>query len=626
MKTIDFETVDLENGRWRYDSRSPCNYCLAIPIIVNSLNERLDKLVKGITNYISEGMQDTLYNRRIRTQTLTDKVTAIKEELFSHYYSISELLRKVDVYKKETSSPSIINLRNMENPLKKNTSVVSYSSDSDSRDNSRENSRDNSPDNSPSFSRKKTHSRNKSGHNSGNSSQNGSPKKQKTFPTISKSKNPSVSDKASLLTPQKGIFKSTYTPCDPRELTDLLESAKLKIDDLIDDLEIVKECWKETIALYDIRDATDLFMEMRDVSHKIHLLDNRYISAFFTFDDATLALVKTDTKINFNLGEALDKLLDFLYRNFLKCVNNYKNSSEAERITKTLDRLKSLKLKDCTKLLEELKVLIETEPHNYSLETCYKKFGEMHSNMRMKKFKFTTLEHLYPSFSPESIKGCYKMLESFEKFRGEFLKIEEGPLNFNKRESILDNILNRNISELEIYCQITEEMLLECDPGKAYFFLNNKLYGYRNLIAGKYYTYVPERLEKHLETLASPTFHEFITDMHRFILILRKERKLFERFKGTNGTIIPEKVKEDKYLDDLLASCGTFITNTLRVLTMEILKNLPVDHLLRSRILKNYEYIESRLKHLDGSTTESDKDKNDEEPLETVSEVTVDSD
>src|SRR5690606_32268561 len=72
----------------------------------------------------------------------------------------------------------------------------------------------------------------------------------------------------------------------------------------------------------------------------------------------------------------------------------------------------------------------------------------------------------------------------------------------------------RNLEELEIYADVVEELLLEADVGKVYFFLNKKLHEIHKCIGKKYHTYGngdEKKLFCFLDILSDDEFLHFVS-------------------------------------------------------------------------------------------------------------------
>ena len=541
MSTLEHEMIDYMSGKW---ITAPTEHrCKFISQVIIGVDKRIEKLMKDLSDFIGESMKETVTNRKFKTEILDEKISVIKEEVYMHFYHLSEIKRKVEKQIQESKSPSIMNLRLMDKPFgSKKKSLVNMNN------------------------------------------------------------------------------SSLYEKHENSHILENLETCKKTVDDLIDNVEIMREIWLEILDLYEIYDAKILIKNMKDINEKLKILNPRLIIAFFQFDDATRALVKIETKIKFNLGDALNKLTDYILRNLLRCIDNYKDSNEADLISKVLDRLSKLKLQDSRNIdvLMDLKMLLETEPKNFSYETCYRKIGELQANLRYKQFKISSLFYLTKYFYPETVEITEKMMASLKYIRERM--IIDKSINLN----CYDKLLNRNIAELQIYCQVVEELLMECEPGKNYFFLNDKLYQLRNMIAGKHYTLDREKLEIHLETLGSEEFNEFIRLVYFFTVALKEEKNREIRRTQHNENEIPrneiahdvdskdleivalrlgkvwtkDERNLEKIIDEILASCGTLLANTFHTLLMEILKNMENTHPQRHSIWTTYENIEKYLKYL----------------------------
>ena len=403
-----------------------------------------------------------------------------------------------------------------------------------------------------------------------------------------------------------------YEHYDNAEIENKLGEFHKKIDDSIDLLDTILSIWDSMLDLYTEFDAEKLLAGMKSLNEKFKECgDNEsgaqafICSSFFAMDDATKGLIKAKNKGIIKLrdsSEAFTRLTDLILRMYVKSIDNYKGSHEKEVIEKAFEKLKELKLYDVSdrslQVLKEIKMRLETDVVHESLETCYKKIGEMHSNIHLKLYEVGGLKHLRKYFSTEGVFLVDIVLNEFEKIHNLFRK--EGEC-FSEDKKLIE----RTLPELEVYGKVLEDLLLECEPGKCYFFLNGKLHNVNSYIASKYYVLDKEDCIRILENLGGDLFRNFINSVTALMFALKKE--LHEKqdvvdkddldkvgIRTGKTTMIDTY---DKAVEEILASLGTFIANTLHNLLKEILQNLSAPS-LRFNIKNSYEAVESALQEL----------------------------
>lgn len=405
------------------------------------------------------------------------------------------------------------------------------------------------------------------------------------------------------LSKKKISIAHMYERYDNDEILEKLNKAEEELSQALETSERTFEAWNIFIDLYNESDSITIVETMKKFKKVWDTIkDTEIQQSFFEFDDATRGLVKKNITIKVNKNEVFNKLFDLIIRTLLKCVDNYRKSEEKMLIEKAFERMKEIKIgeKDL-KLLLGVKVLLETESSQTSLETSYKKFGEMHANINQKLFEIEGLKYLRKYFTEETIFYVDVVFEEFEKLHKKFLKDECVFVEHKK-------LIERNISELEIYYQIIAELLLETEPGKEFFHLSSKLYTINNYIASKYYILDEKDLYKCLNILADDSFVHFISVLESLMFALRNELKNNQdvvdiedliKVGVTTGktTMITTYTKA---IEEILASLGTFMGNTLHSLVKEMLQNLPEDN-IRQKIMVTYERIESYLREFDMS-------------------------
>lgn len=512
MNLIKYQIVDLNTGKWDWNDDSE-HHSIAVPKMLNNLEGRVDKILYEVVNHIQNMMRDSIYNRNIESKIFSEKIRLFKEELYSHYYMLSDFKRKVIVNIEENKVSPIMTLKSMDSPLNRK---------------------------------------------------------------------------------HKRGLSHMYDHLDNEEIQNKLNSFQDKLDDIIDSLDIALEIWDDMLQLFDETDAFILLKDIRKLNEKIKLCKLEDIkNAFFTVDDATKGLLKQEIKVKVNLDETLSKFTDLIIRTFVKCIDTYKNDNKI--IQKAFEKMEHLKIEQ--RILLDLKTILETDPKKLSYETCYKKIGEMHANIHLKIFEIGSLTHLRKYFTEETVFLVDIALNEFNKVHHLFFTNEETDFCNDKKS------IERNLSELEIYSRIIEELLVDCEPGKAYFYLNSKLHAINSYIASKYYSLNYENCLKNLEAIGSDLFRNFISTLNALMFALRKEltikQDVVDSIDLTKVGLRTGKTtmidSYEKALEEILASLGTFMANTLHVLIKEILQNLTEEQ-YRNKIIRTYGEVEFCLK------------------------------
>lgn len=398
-----------------------------------------------------------------------------------------------------------------------------------------------------------------------------------------------------------------YERYDNDEISSRLEKSQEDLNNTIIVLDNTLEIWDKMLKIYDETDANQILKDMRYIKEKLKSLnDDEIRSSFFTFDDATRGLINKGVNIRVNVKEAFNKIYDLIMRTLIKGVDDYRKSNESMMIEKALDRLKELKVDKDVKTLLEVKILLDTESLKSSYETCYKKIGEMHGSMHQKLFEISGLHFLKQYFSSETILLIDIVNGELKSIHESFIIDEDIDFKNDK------NLIVRNISELEIYHKVVSELLLESEPGKEYFHLSNKLHSINSYIASKYYILNLDDMYKCIDVIGSKTFTSFITSCESLMFALRTE---LEMYKENDLTDVTDELSNslnkigitsgkttmidtyEKAVEEILASLGTFMGNTIHSLIKEMLQNIPQDEKhIREKLKNTYEVVETALR------------------------------
>ena len=400
-----------------------------------------------------------------------------------------------------------------------------------------------------------------------------------------------------------------YERFDNDEICESLDKAQAELNVCIDVLSQTLEIWNEMLQLYDMDNAVKMLENMRNIKAKLKKLrDDEIRSSFFTFDDATRGLINKGVSIRVNIKEAFNKIYDLIVRTLIRGADDYRKSSESLMIEKALERLKELKADKDVKTLLEVKILLDTESFKSSYETCYKKIGEMHGNMNQKLFELTGLCFLKKYFSEETILLVDIVRQELNNIHEKFIKAEI--LDFHSDKHLIE----RNVAELEIYRKVISDFLLESQPGKEYFSWSSKLHSINSFIASKYYLLDEEHLWTCINVISDDCFTHFINSCEALMFALRKELKIKQivvdvedltKIGITSGKTTMIDTYE-KAVEEILASLGTFMGNTIHNLIKEMLQNIPQNETkVREKLTQTYECVEIALREFNQDSDEA---------------------
>ena len=557
MKRMKYLIVDPIDGTWNW-YKDEEHHSLATPKVLNSLDLRTNKLLKDIAANIRTGMSIGISRSSF---PLDKKIKDTQDELRLHVHMLNKFKQRVsgNVSTEEDESP-IIMLKSMDSPLRKNKQTVSLS--------------------------------------------------------------------------------HIYERFNNTEVIEKIDKSREELEHSTKILDITKECWNDMLQINQEIDAVKLLDEMRRININLRKIDIEDIySAFFYIDDATRGLLSKKILIKVKLSDAANKLLDLIQRALLKfsCVANVStialpvsdiNVSDNKEATvslnkpykqeaiieKAFERLRELKIDNVgdmnIQVLWEIKMLLETEPQKASLETCYKKIGEMHANIRQKLFEMKSLSYLRNYLSEELIFLIDVTMKELENIYINFCNCKCSII-FDK-----DKTLNsRNLAELEVYATVIEELLLDVEPGKVYFALATKLRQINQLIANKYHVFDKARLIKCIEVIGSDPFFNFISSCEILMFELRNTVNNNRNNTHINpqdlikiGLVTGKTTMIKSYstaIEEILALLGTFMGNTLHNLVKEMLINIPTsseDSYLRTHLKRLYRQTETSLREFNQET------------------------
>lgn len=532
-KLVKYAFLDKDSGKWIINNEME-HHSIAVPKVCNSINKRLEILLDKACNSISLGL-NSRFSKNFKSYKCEKELEDISEEINSHLYMYNEFKLSVEKnIETETRSSPILELKKLD----KKSSPINL----------------------------------------------------KGKPTLS--------------------LASMYERYDNVQAKSSLENVYNEINNLYENITLAKECYSNMFKLFSEIEANTLLQEMRKLNGEMSNITNSYLfKSFFTFDDSLRGIIikkdetlnKNENKIKVDIAEIANKFIDFMFRTFLKGINNYRKSEESSNIEKCIEKLKEYKLLDVDdfniKVLLDLKVLLDIEPSiKASLSTCYKKIGELHSNVINKLFETESLYYLRKYLSEENI-------FLVDIFRDELRMIHDKLVDINKdsdcRSLVFNNknrtgLSEKTIFELEVMSKVLQDLLIDINyekESKEFFYVKNKLHSVNNQVAVKYYVLNLNKLDKCLDLIGGEIFRGFINTCEMLMLALRnivdnkkkmgkKDKELInvdlEVLKKVGITTGKTSMITDfnKAVEEVLACLGTFLGNSIHTLIKEMLQNL----------------------------------------------------
>jgi len=147
---------------------------------------------------------------------------------------------------------------------------------------------------------------------------------------------------------------------------------------------------------------------------------------------------------------------------------------------------------------------------------------------------------------------------------------------------------------------VIEQLLLESEIGKENFYLSNTHHKVNYFITQHYHVLDKERLSKILKILGSDQFRELISSFSSLMEKLRneEEKKIDSKDLFYVGITTGKTTMIDSYhkaINEILATMGTFMGNTVNVLLREILQNISEEE-IREPIQETYRHIKFLLR------------------------------
>jgi hypothetical protein len=366
------------------------------------------------------------------------------------------------------------------------------------------------------------------------------------------------------------------------------------------------------INLASENDPEVFFTQMRHLQQELKPLQKfkDIHDAFFHVDDVTIGLLHLEDLKNIEIDE-MDitlKLIKVIHRSFLK---GFKTDEKemAKKAFKQINRFNSWKIQqEHIHALEQVPFYLEIEPQaDCSLELCYRKFGELHSNIRQKRFELMSLSYLNKYLSPELEKLSNKAMEDLAVLHKQFINAH--PKSKERIHIDGNSPSEETLQELEISAQVLQNTLLSTEPGEKFFSISKKLRKINQKIAKKYDMFDCEVFENFTKILGSDFFKNIVKTLTELMLELREEQSRY-----TNIFIDPSDLQAigittgkttmiDDYstaIEEVLAPLSTFMSNTLHHLVLEMLQNTPkVEKEAREHLIRAYKATGKALDELE---------------------------
>lgn len=219
---------------------------------------------------------------------------------------------------------------------------------------------------------------------------------------------------------------------------------------------------------------------------------------------------------------------------------------------------------------------------NPDLSLCYRKIGELHANIALKRHELECLEYIkkyLPIPLNDKVQICMgNLMIVHAKFVDAHGDLPVRATNMDLR------IEDRNIKELEMLSRGLEELLKKREPGKEFLALNASLRKLRSLIAEKYQIFIHKNLEHCREVIGSDDFQNMIESCKELMLALGQElvSKTVKEIDHLDlqhaGAALGTTTQIDSYekvVNAALSALNNFMTNTLHMLVRGMLRNTP---------------------------------------------------
>ncbi len=405
---------------------------------------------------------------------------------------------------------------------------------------------------------------------------------------------------------------STHQHLGPEEIITKIRETKEHLQNIENILPAVEFCWNRITALSTEDNPEELLVNMRKIHADLELLKNEetfneIYDAFFYIEDATEGLLHIDDygDVKIDEMEATLKLVNATQRTMLRAIDNFNYSYEKTITEKAFKKIKIFNKHDIQsghiKALELVPLLFDIEPVAHpSRELCYRKFGELHANIRQKRLELASLSYLEKYFPFELISLSNIAMEELLKLQQEFLKVHDeiGVSSEIKR----DTIAEENIRELDISGRQLVNSLFSTDSIEKKLLIVRKLHAVNLQVSERYSVFSEAKLQKCIAILGSDSFKNFVSTLVQLMFELRNEQfqhgevviqeEDFRAVENCTGkfTMISSYFKA---LGEILAPLSTFMGNSLHALVKEMIKNIPLTDKDSRAILKHAYYLTS---------------------------------
>lgn len=408
---------------------------------------------------------------------------------------------------------------------------------------------------------------------------------------------------------------NTHERLDHQEIANQLESTTTTLQKLKDILPKIEFCWNQMIKLDIVDDPQIIISYMWEIQDGLKAIQSDesfsgIYEAFFTVDDASAGLLHVpELHVDLEKIVAVLKLTRTVQRTFLRGLNKYKNSDEQVLVDCAFKQIKKFNeyniQAEHIQALEKVPFYLEIEPSaNYSIEVCFRKFGELHANIRKKRFELASLNPLQKYFPEELIERSNEAIAQINELHQKFIAAFPKPRTSKRMDG------KESLQDLEITAKMLENSLV---TGTEHFFeTGDKLHSINHKISKRYAPLKdPIILQNFVDILGSDLFIDFVTTLSKLMYQLKEEKIIYPDKKIESddlkmiGIVTGETVMIKSYesaLNVIVASLNNFMCNSLHQLVQEMLKNTPRSNSeARAKLKKAYEVISKVLSEIDGN-------------------------
>ena len=116
MNVIKYLLIDEQTGKSEF-SKEAEHHSIAVQKMLNSLDIRLEKIFDNISHIISNSMKEHPENRKVGTKYVSNVIKEYTEEVYLHYYTLSDFYTKVLKKIEEKKVSPIMKLKQIDSPL-----------------------------------------------------------------------------------------------------------------------------------------------------------------------------------------------------------------------------------------------------------------------------------------------------------------------------------------------------------------------------------------------------------------------------------------------------------------------------------------------------------------------------